>query len=141
MADKPLWRKAYDAVERPVGSRLEQVVQTEQFADGTGLALRLRAEVNRRIERTTRSLLHRVNLPAATDVARLREQVSDLHRTVRRLDDALREERAQVQSLREGRRSGEQRAGEQRPGQQGRGGQGRGEQGPDGRGGRTARER
>ena len=100
MADRPLWGKAYDAVERAAGSRLEQVVQTEQFADAGGIALRLRAEVNRRIERTTRSLLHRVNLPAATDVARLREQVSDLHRTVRRLDEALREERAQVQSLR-----------------------------------------
>lgn len=123
--DKPLWRKAYDAVERPVGSRLEQVVQTEQFADAAGLALRLRAEVNRRIERTTRSLLHRVNLPAATDVARLREQVSDLHRTVRRLDDVLREERAQLQSLGEGQ------------GGEGQGGKG---QGRDGQGGRTARE-
>src|SRR5215207_1559833 len=29
----PLWRRTYDAVERPIGSRLEVAVQTEQFAD------------------------------------------------------------------------------------------------------------
>ena len=89
MAGKALWRQVYDAVERPVGSRLEDAVQTETFADVAGLLLRARAEVERRVERATRHALHRVNLPAASDVSRLREQVADLHRAVRHLEDVL----------------------------------------------------
>jgi len=96
MAGRALWRRAYDAVERPVGSRLETAVQTDAFADIAGLLLRARAGVERRIERNTRRALHRVNLPAASDVSRLREQVADLHRTVRRLEDALADARTGV---------------------------------------------
>jgi hypothetical protein len=87
---KPLWRRTYDAVERPIAGRLEGAVQTEQFADVAALLVRTRAELGRRVERTTRRALHRVNLPAATDVARLREQVTALERSVRRLEDSVR---------------------------------------------------
>ena len=80
MPDKALWRRAYDAVERPVGSRLEVAVQTDTFADAAGLMLRARAGIARQVERTTRHALHRVNLPAASDVARLREQIGELNR-------------------------------------------------------------
>ena len=90
MAGKPLWRRAYDAVERPVGSRLEEAVQTDVFADVAGMVMWTQAEVGRRVERTTRRVLHRVNLPTASDVVRLREQVSALDRSVKRLDDSLR---------------------------------------------------
>jgi len=96
MAGKPLWRRAYDAVERPVGSRLEEAVQTDVFADVAGLLMWTRAEAGRRVERTTRSVLHRVNLPTASDVVRLREQVSALDRSVKRLDDSLRRSAAQA---------------------------------------------
>ena len=101
---KPLWRRTYDAVERPVGSRLEVAVQTEQFADVAGLLVRTRAELGRRVERTTRRALHRVNLPAASDVARLREQVTALDRSVRRLeDDALQAARRPTRARQRGR--------------------------------------
>lgn len=90
MAGKPLWRRAYDVVERPVGSRLEDAVQTERFAEVAGLLVHLRAGLSRQVERTTRHALHRVNLPAASDVARLREQVTSLERVVRQLDDSVR---------------------------------------------------
>jgi hypothetical protein len=90
MAGRPLWRRAFDGVERPVAGRLEQAVQTERFADLAGLALRTRAELDRLVERTSRRALHRVNMPAASDVVRLREQVASLERSVRRLDDAVR---------------------------------------------------
>jgi hypothetical protein len=89
--DKPLWRRAYDTVERPLATRLEAGVQTEQFADVAALLVWSRAEVRRRTERITRHALHRVNLPAASDVALLRQQVSSLERSVRRLEEAVRE--------------------------------------------------
>ena len=75
MTGKPLWRRAYDTVERPVAVRLEDAVQTDLFADVAGLLVRTRADVSRRFERTTRHAWHRINLPAASDVARLRDQV------------------------------------------------------------------
>jgi hypothetical protein len=87
---KPLWRRAYDTVERPLATRLEAGVQTEQFADVAALLVWSRAEVRRRTERITRHALHRVNLPAASDVALLRQQVSSLERSVRRLEEAVR---------------------------------------------------
>ena len=86
---KPLWRRAYDTVERPLATRLEAGVQTEQFADVAALLVWSRAEVRRRTERITRHALHRVNLPAASDVALLRQQVSSLERSVRRLEEAV----------------------------------------------------
>ena len=86
MADKPLWRSAFDAVERPVGNRLEQLVQTGTFADVAGLVIRTRAELGRRVERASRHALHRVNLPAASDVAELRRQVASLERSLRERD-------------------------------------------------------
>ena len=67
---KPWWRRAYDVVERPIGVRLEAAVQTEMFADAAGLLVRTQAQVGRLVERTTRHALHRVNLPAASDVVR-----------------------------------------------------------------------
>jgi hypothetical protein len=90
MAGKPLWRRTFDAVERPAGQRLERAVQTEQFADAVGAVLRLRAGLGHRVERASRRALHRVNLPAASDVAGLREQLAGLDRAVRRLEDELR---------------------------------------------------
>jgi hypothetical protein len=87
----PLWRRAFDAVERPVGARLEQAVQTDRFADAAGLLLKLRLRVERQLEAASRHALHRANLPAASDVAHLREQVAALDRRMRELRDALEE--------------------------------------------------
>jgi hypothetical protein len=103
--DKPLWRKAYDTVERPLATRLEAGVQTEQFADVAALLVWSRAEVRRRTERITRHALHRVNLPAASDVALLRQQVSSLERSVRRLEEAVRQT-VPVESTTRGRADG-----------------------------------
>lgn len=89
MASRPAWRRVFDAVERPVGARLESAVQTERFADAAGTLVRLRAGVERRLEQVSRRALHRANLPAASDIARVREQLAGLERVVRRLDEQL----------------------------------------------------
>ena len=68
MAGKPLWRRAFDAVERPTAGRLERAVQTEVFADALARFVGLRSAVGRRAERASRRALHRLNLPAASDV-------------------------------------------------------------------------
>ena len=49
--------------------------------------MRLARRAQQEVERRTRRVLHMVNLPTATDVRRLSEQVASLQREVRELED------------------------------------------------------
>src|SRR4051794_27107425 len=83
MAGKPLWRRAFDGVDRRIAGPAESVARSEALGDALTLALRLQARVQRSVEKRTRRALHMVNLPAATDVRRLQEQVAALRRAAR----------------------------------------------------------
>jgi hypothetical protein len=86
MADqRPLWRKAFDSVERAIAPGLESTVRSEGFADVATVAMRVRADVSRGAERAMRRALHFWNLPAGSDVKRLSEQVASVERRVRDL--------------------------------------------------------
>lgn len=85
----PLWRRAFDAIERPLGDALASGGRSETFADAVSLGLHLRRRVEREVERRTRRALHLVNLPAATDVRGLSRQVTELQRQVRALSREL----------------------------------------------------
>ena len=92
----PLWRKAFDTAERAVGGPLETVVRTETFADAVALVVAVRRRVGQEVERQSRRALHRVNLPAASDMRRISQQLAVLERQVRSLSHELedmREER------------------------------------------------
>ncbi len=89
MAGKPLWRKAYDAVEKPVGKRLETAVQTDEFASVLSFTTQAQAEARRRLERLTRRALHAVNMPAGSDIKRLHDQIAGLDRRLRDVQDEL----------------------------------------------------
>jgi hypothetical protein len=96
MADRggtPQWRKAFDLVEGAAGSRLEELARTGAFAQALGLATRARTMAGRTVEARSRRALHLFNLPAASDVTRLRRQVASLDREVRRLTATLEHER------------------------------------------------
>jgi hypothetical protein len=96
MPDRPLWRQAFDAVDRRIAPPIEAGARSEVFGDAFTLAFRLRRRVQREAERRTRRVLHLVNLPTATDVRRLSEQMAALQRQVRELSRELdeQEERA-----------------------------------------------
>ena len=87
MADKPLWRRTFDTVDRRVAGPVEAAARSEAFGDALTLAWRLRARAQREVEKRTRRVLHLVNLPTATDVRRLSEQVAALRREVRELEE------------------------------------------------------
>ena len=87
MADKPLWRKAFDEVDRRVSGPVEAGAHSDLFGDLVTLNVRLARRAQREVERRTRRLLHMANLPTATDVRRLSEQVASLQRDVRELED------------------------------------------------------
>jgi hypothetical protein len=101
----PLWRQMYDRVEGAVAPRLEAGVRTGMFASTLATVTRARAGLSCRGSQLAGRLgtvsargLHLVNLPAASDVTRLRAGIRDLDRRVRdlsrQLDQAGREGQA-----------------------------------------------
>jgi hypothetical protein len=89
----PLWRQAYDAVERAVTPRAEELVRTEGFSLGVALARRATTVARSSARDLSARAWHLLNLPAGSDVHRLRAQVGALDREVRRLTAALESER------------------------------------------------
>ena len=90
MADKPIWRQAFDAVDQRVAGPVEAGARSDVFSDLVALNLRVARRTQREIERRTRRVLHLANLPTATDVRRLSEQVAALQRDLRELEEEQR---------------------------------------------------
>ena len=85
MTEPPRWRQAFDAVERRVTPRAEELVRSEAFAVGVALTRRAVTLAQGSARGLTTRAWHLLNLPAGTDVSRLRAQVGALDREVRRL--------------------------------------------------------
>jgi hypothetical protein len=83
--DPPLWRQAFDAAERAVTPRAENLVRTEGFNVGAALVRRAQTLAKDSARGLTARAWHLVNLPAGSDVSRLRAQIGSLDREVRRL--------------------------------------------------------
>jgi hypothetical protein len=101
MTQSPRWRQAFDAVDRAVAPHAESFVRTPGFS--TGVALLRRAQVLARssTQELTARAWHLLNLPAGSDVSRLRAQIGALDREVRRLTVQLEKERRRPQTSEE----------------------------------------
>ena len=86
---QPTWRQGYDAVEAMVGPPLEQLVRSDQFAQGVAIVTRFRRQLETQAARTSRHVLHRLNLPAGSDVTRLLNEIGELRKQVRQLTAEL----------------------------------------------------
>jgi hypothetical protein len=93
VSEPPRWRQAFDAVDRAVTPHAETFVRTPGFS--TGVALLRHAQVLARstARDVTARAWHLLNLPAGSDVSRLRAQIGALDREVRRLTVQLEKER------------------------------------------------
>jgi outer membrane murein-binding lipoprotein Lpp len=89
----PLWRQAFDAAERAVTPRAETFVRTPTFSVGVTMLRRAEGLVRGSLRGATARAWHLVNLPAGTDVSKLRAQIGALDREVRRLALQLEAER------------------------------------------------
>jgi hypothetical protein len=94
----PRWRQAFDTVERAVAPRAEELVRTPDFSLGVALARRAQTLAGRSVQDLTARAWHLVNLPAGSDVNRLRAQIGALDREVRRLTIQLETERRRAGS-------------------------------------------
>jgi hypothetical protein len=102
VAEPPaLWRRAFDAAERTVAPTLESLVRTDEYARVAATVTWAQAAVRHRLADTSAAVWHLVNLPAGTDLARLRAQVGALDREVRRLTLRLEEEQSRHRPDRE----------------------------------------
>jgi hypothetical protein len=81
----PLWRKAYDAIERPLAAGSEAWIQSETFMDLATHSIRIQRRMLREIQQNTERWLHLWGFVSRSDVLRLSNQVASLERQLRDL--------------------------------------------------------
>jgi hypothetical protein len=85
----PLWRLAFDAVERPVGAASEAWVQSDVFMDALAATWKVQRKVAGELHRGLGIWLGLWDLPRRSDVTSLVTQVASLERQVRQLSREL----------------------------------------------------
>jgi len=69
-------RQAFTVAERAVAARVEPLVQSGGFATVMSRYVALNRRVGRTLSKVTGGVLHLVNIPTTTDVARLHEHLN-----------------------------------------------------------------
>ena len=87
--DPPLWLKAVYRLERAIGGPVETAVRSDAYFDTVARASRAGARASGAVEGLSRRCLHLFNLPAGTDVRRVREQLARMERRLNALTEEL----------------------------------------------------
>src|SRR5260370_39116496 len=85
MGHERRWRRASEAAEGAMARRVASVVHSPAFVATAGWATHARARVRAGLAQAGEGMWHLVNLPAASDITRLRRQLGALDRDVRHL--------------------------------------------------------
>jgi hypothetical protein len=81
----PLWRLAFDLVERPVGAASEALIQTDVVMDALATTWKVQRRMTREAQRGLGLWLDLFAVPRRSDLTTLVNQVASLERQVRRL--------------------------------------------------------
>ena len=81
----PLWRKAFDAIERPLAAGSEAWIQSDTFMDLATQSIRIQRRMLNDVQHATERWLHLWGWVSRGDVVRLSNQVASLERQVREL--------------------------------------------------------
>jgi hypothetical protein len=81
----PMWRLAFNVVERPLAAASESWVQSDQFMDMAALSFKLGRRMGKESEKALDAWLGLWGLPTKRDVTALVNQVAALERQVREL--------------------------------------------------------
>jgi hypothetical protein len=81
----PLWRLAFDAVERPLAAASESWVQSDTFMDVAAVGFKVQRRVLRETRGAIEAWLSLWGLPTRGDVKQLVNQVAALERQLRQL--------------------------------------------------------
>jgi hypothetical protein len=80
--NQPTWLQLVLRLERALGDRVETFVTSDAYFDLVAEATRTRRRLMEATENLSREWLHFWNLPASSDVRRLREQLARVERTL-----------------------------------------------------------
>jgi hypothetical protein len=89
--DQPLWLRAILKLERTVGQPVEAAVRSETYFDLISTTTRVRRRAVGAAEGISRRCLHMLNLPAGTDIRRMRQQLARMERRLNQLSDEVAE--------------------------------------------------
>src|SRR4051812_21908644 len=92
----PVWLDVVLRAERAVGTRLESAVHSDAYFDLVTGVNRSRARVTGAVEGVSRRVLPLANLPAGTDIRRVREQLARMERRLVEVSKELEEQRERV---------------------------------------------
>jgi hypothetical protein len=90
-ANQPLWLRAVLRVERAIGEPIEAAVRSETYFDLVSTTTRVRRKVGGAAEGVSRRCLHLLNLPAGSDIRRLRQQLARMERRLNELSHDIAE--------------------------------------------------
>jgi septal ring factor EnvC (AmiA/AmiB activator) len=103
---EPLWVRLVHEFERSIAAPVEAAVRSDEYFDLVTQLNRARAHVTKTVESLSEEWLHLFNLPAATDLRRVREQLSRVERQLNKVaktlgdsDEANEEPRRQLAQL------------------------------------------
>ncbi len=88
---QPLWLQAVHRLERAIGEPVEAAVRTDIYFDLVTKATRATRSVKGTVSGTSTRVLHLMNLPAGTDMGRMREQLLRMERRLNQLTEELAE--------------------------------------------------
>jgi hypothetical protein len=91
MSKGPLWLRAVHRVERTIGKPVESAVRSDRYFDTVSKVTRVRRKAIGAVEGVSRRGLHLLNLPAGTDVRRMREQLGRMERRLNQLSEDVRD--------------------------------------------------
>jgi hypothetical protein len=91
------------SLERAVGVPVEAAVRSDTYFDMVAQATRAQTRAAETLERLTSEWLHLFNMPAGTDVRRLREQLAGMDRKLTRITKELDDLRGDQEAARESR--------------------------------------
>jgi hypothetical protein len=89
----PLWLKLVLRAERAVGTRVESAVHSDPYFDLVAFINRRKASLTDSVEGVSKRILHLANLPAGTDIRRVREQLARMERRLVEVSKELEEQR------------------------------------------------
>jgi hypothetical protein len=91
MSTGPLWLRVVHRLERAVGEPVESAVRSDTYFDVVSIVTRTTGRAKSTAESVSRRGLHLLNLPAGSDVKRLREQLLRMERRLNQLTENVEE--------------------------------------------------
>jgi hypothetical protein len=89
----PLWLRLVLHVERTIGVPVESAVHSGTYFDLVAELNRTKAKLTDRVEGVSKRAWHLANLPAGTDIRRMRHQLAGVERRLIQLSKEIEEQR------------------------------------------------